>query len=115
VKVNTNVTSGTIITNTATAATTSLDTVSANNSANATTTVQTNADLQITSKTDTPDPVTASQNITYAISFQNNGPSDAQTVTVTDAIPAGTTFILAQVTTGSGWSTTAPAVGGTGN
>src|SRR4029078_5700907 len=40
---------------------------------------------------------------------------DAQTVTVTDAIPANTTFVSATVTPGSGWSTSAPAVGGTGN
>jgi hypothetical protein len=30
-------------------------------------------------------------------------------------VPANTTFVSATVTTGSGWSTTAPAVGGTGN
>ena len=111
VKVNTSVTSGTTITNTATAATTSVDTVSANNSASATTTVAVNADLQVTSKTDTPDPVTASQNITYAINFVNNGPSDAQTVTVTDGVPAGTTFISASVTTGAGWAVADPGGG----
>ncbi|HKO96860.1 MAG TPA: LamG-like jellyroll fold domain-containing protein, partial [Pyrinomonadaceae bacterium] len=87
VKVDNSVTSGTIVTNTATAATSSLDNVSANNSASTTTTVVVNADLAVTSKTDTPDPVIASQNITYAINFQNNGPSDAQGVTITDAVP----------------------------
>jgi uncharacterized repeat protein (TIGR01451 family) len=116
VKVNANVASGSTITNTATAATTSIDTNSLNNSASATTTTAASADLEITSKTDTPDPVIASQNITYAISFVNNGPSDAQTVNITDAVPAGTTFVSASITTGSGWTIPSPpAVGGTGN
>src|SRR5581483_2309283 len=51
-------------------------------------------------------------NITYTINFSNNGPSDAQTVTVTNPITANTTFVSAVVTTGSGWTTTAPPVGG---
>jgi len=57
----------------------------------------------------------ASQNLTYTINFVNNGPSSANSVTVTDAVPANTTFVSAVVTTGSGWSISAPAVGGTGN
>jgi uncharacterized repeat protein (TIGR01451 family) len=114
VKVGSSVANGTVITNTATAATTSIDTNSANNSASATTTVQVVADLEITSKTDTPDPVIASQNITYTVNFMNNGPSDAQTVTVTDAVPANTTFVSA--TLPAGWSRSdAVAAGGTGN
>src|SRR4029079_8412368 len=64
---------------------------------------------------DSPDPVTAGNNLTYTINFKNNGPSDAQTVTVTDAVPANATFVSAVVSTGSGWSTSSPAVGGTGN
>ena len=95
VKVNANVVSGTTITNTATAATSSLDTNSVNNAATATTSTATSADLEMVSKTDTPDPVTAGNNITYTINFRNNGPSDAQTVTVTDAVPVNTTFVSA--------------------
>ncbi len=114
VKVGASTPDATTITNTATAATATTDPTAGNNSATATTTVQTRADLAVT-KTDSPDPVTAGQNITYTINFTNNGPSDAQTVTVTDAVPANTTFVSATVTTGSGWSTSAPAVGGTGN
>src|SRR5262249_29491374 len=78
------------------------------------TTVTALADLAVT-KTDSPDPVIAGNNITYTINFVNNGPGTAQTVTVTDAVPANTTFVSATVTTGTGWSTSAPAVGGTGN
>ncbi|MBP7868206.1 MAG: putative Ig domain-containing protein, partial [Acidobacteria bacterium] len=73
------------------------------------------ANLAVT-KTDSPDPVTAGQNITYTINLSNNGPSDAQTVTVTDAVPTNTSFVSATVTTGSGWTVSSPPVGwGTGN
>jgi len=73
------------------------------------------ADLEITAKTDAPDPVIAGNNITYTINFQNNGPN-ASGATITDATPAGTTFVSASVTTGTGWGApTTPAVGGTGN
>ena len=71
------------------------------------------ADLAVT-KTDSPDPVIAGNNLTYTINFVNNGPNAAG-ATVTDATPAGTTFVSASVTTGTGWGITSPAVGGTGN
>jgi len=106
--------SGTTITNSAVGATVTTDPTPGNNTGTATTTVQTSADLAVT-KSDSPDPVIAGNNLTYTISFVNNGPSDAQTVMVTDAVPANTTFVSAAVTTGSGWSMSAPAVGGTGN
>src|SRR6185369_3269451 len=60
-------------------------------------------------------PVIAGNNITYTVNFVNNGPASASTVTVADAVPANTTFVSAAVTTGAGWGTSAPAVGGTGN
>ncbi|HEY3582719.1 MAG TPA: Ig-like domain-containing protein, partial [Pyrinomonadaceae bacterium] len=71
------------------------------------------ADLAVT-KTDSPDPVIAGTNLTYTINFVNNGPNAAG-ATVTDATPAGTTFVSASVDTGTGWGTTQPSVGGTGN
>jgi uncharacterized repeat protein (TIGR01451 family) len=114
VKVTSSVAAGTTITNTATAASTTMDPDNSNNSSTATTLTQTRADLAVT-KTDTPDPVVAGNNLTYTINFVNNGPSDAQTVTVTDAVPANTTFVSAVVTTGTGWTKTEPPVGGTGN
>ncbi|HJQ27569.1 MAG TPA: HYR domain-containing protein [Blastocatellia bacterium] len=113
VKVNSSAANGSTITNTATAASTTTDPTAGNNSATAMTTVQTQADLALT-KTDSPDPVVASQNLTYTLTLNNNGPSDAQTVSVSDAVPANTTFVSATVTTGSGWSTSQPSVGGTG-
>ncbi len=118
VKVNSNVASTTVISNTATAATASIDTNTPNNSKTTTTTVATSADLEINSKADSPDPVTAGQNITYTINFTNNGPSDAAGVTVTDTVPTGTTLVSAGVTASlsAGWSRTdsVPA-GGTGD
>jgi uncharacterized repeat protein (TIGR01451 family) len=70
-----------------------------NNSATATTSVTPappppSTDLSIT-KSDSPDPVTAGQNITYTIGVTNNGPDDATGVTVSDPVPAGTSFVSA--------------------
>jgi uncharacterized repeat protein (TIGR01451 family) len=113
VKVNSNTASGATITNSAVAASATTDPTPGNNTGTASTAVQTQADLAVT-KTDSPDPVVVTQNLTYTINFVNNGPSDAQTVTVTDAVPANTTFLSATITTGSGWSKTNPSVGGTG-
>ncbi len=48
-------------------------------------------DLQIT-KTDSADPVTVGSDISYTLSVQNNGPSDATAVEATDVLPAGVTF-----------------------
>ena len=44
------------------------------------------ADLSIT-KTDSPDPVTAGNDLTYTVTVHNYGPSDAQAVQVTDTLP----------------------------
>jgi hypothetical protein len=73
------------------------------------------ADLEITSKTDTPDPACVLGDITYAIAFQNNGPGPGLSTMVTDAVPANTTFVSAMVTSGTGWGITSPGVGMTGN
>ena len=62
--------------------------------------------------TDTPDPVNAGQNLTFSILVSNSGPLSSTADTLTDAVPAGTTFVSA--TAPSGWSMTTPAVGGTG-
>jgi uncharacterized repeat protein (TIGR01451 family) len=112
VKVNSNVANGATITNSATVSSPKTDPDSSNNTAMATTTVQTRADLAMTNS-DSPDPVIAGQNITYTVGYTNNGPSDAQTVQMSDAIPANTTFV--SVTTPAGWTRTdSVSVGGTG-
>jgi uncharacterized repeat protein (TIGR01451 family) len=99
------------ITNTASATTDSFDTNTANNSSSVKTTVTPVADLAVT-KTDAPDPVLAGSNITYTITLTNNGPSDASSLSLTDAVPANTTFV--SFTAPAGWATTTPPAGGSG-
>ena len=50
------------------------------------------ADLAVT-KTDSPDPVTVGNQLTYTITVTNNGPSAATAVTMTDTLPTGETFV----------------------
>ena len=57
------------------------------------------ADLAIT-KTGSPDPVTVGSNLIYTIEVTNNGPVTAQSVTVTDDLPAETTFVSCSSTGG---------------
>jgi uncharacterized repeat protein (TIGR01451 family) len=59
-----------------------------------------NADLSI-SKSDSPDPVFAGQQLTYTLSVSNDGPADATGVTVTDQLPDGVTFNSASSSQGS--------------
>jgi len=101
---------GATLSNTPTASSTG-DPDSANNSDTETTTVDTSADL-VVSKIGTPDPVTAGDNVTYAITATNAGPSAAAAVAVTDTLPAGTTFV--SLLSPGGWSCTTPPVGATG-
>jgi len=58
------------------------------------------ADLSIT-KADQADPVSVGGNIVYTIDVLNNGPADVSNATVTDSIPAGTSFVSATVSPGS--------------
>jgi len=103
VKVAAAATPGTIITDTATVATTTHDTNLNNNTATITIGVAgaAQADLSVTNSA-SPNPVNAGQNITYAQTATNNGPVAASTVTFTETAPANTT---AQSLTGStGWT-----------
>jgi uncharacterized repeat protein (TIGR01451 family) len=112
VKVNAGTANGTVITNTASIAATTTDPNGGNNSATATTTVGAgSADVSVT-KTDTPDPVIAGNNVTYTITVNNAGPSNATTAALADTLPAGTTFV--SLSSPGGWSCTTPAVGGIG-
>ena len=65
------------------------------------------ANLSIT-KTDFPDPVTAGKKLTYTVTVANNGPDTATSVTVTDNLPAETTFVSCSSTGGG-------VCGGSGN
>ncbi len=64
------------------------------------TTVNVLADLEIT-KSDSPDPVSVNNPLTYTLVITNNGPSDAVSVSVSDTVPAGVTFVSVG---GTGWS-----------
>jgi uncharacterized repeat protein (TIGR01451 family) len=112
VHVNPNTANGTTITNSAAVASSTSDPNAANNTATATTTVAVEADLAVT-KSDSPDPVTAGTNLTYTIAVTNNGPSDAQNVSLADSLVPGTTFV--SFTAPAGWTSTTPAVGGSGS
>jgi uncharacterized repeat protein (TIGR01451 family) len=87
------------------------DPVAGNNSASAMTTVNASANLAIT-KTDSPDPVLINTNLTYTITVTNAGPSPASMLTMTDMLPANTTF--QSLTSPAGWACTTPAVGAGG-
>ena len=116
VKVNANTPDGTVISNTVTISSDTCEVNPDNNSATATTHVKAptpTADLSVT-KTGSPDPVQAGSDITYTIVVANAGPNDAQNVTLSDAVPANTTFVSFTQTAGPVFVLTAPPPGGTG-
>ncbi len=80
---------GSVITNTAAVSSVSLDASSANNMASAGATVGAQADLQLTKSSAW---VTATNGITFTIYFTNAGPSVANDVYITDALPLSLTF-----------------------
>lgn len=69
------------------------------------------SDMSIT-KTDSPDPVTAGNNITWTITVANAGPDAATNAAWSDTLPAGTTFV--SLSAAGGWTCTTPAVGAAG-
>lgn len=113
VRANPNLANGATLFNTVQTGSGTADPNPANNNETVTTAVVTSADLSIT-KTDSPDPITAGTNLTYTITATNPGPSNSQNVTVTDTLPAGTTFVSATQTSGPAMTITTPAVGASG-
>jgi uncharacterized repeat protein (TIGR01451 family) len=87
------------LSNSASVASTTADADSGNNTSSAATTVSASADLSITKSG--PATVAAGGNVSYNLVVANAGPSDATTLTVTDTLPAGVTFVSA---TGTGWT-----------
>jgi uncharacterized repeat protein (TIGR01451 family) len=102
VTVNAGVASGSTITDTVSVADTMpADPNLSNNSASASVQVAGSADLSITNSA-SPVPVQVNNNITYAQVVTNNGPSTANSITLTETLPANTT---AQSLTGpAGWT-----------
>jgi uncharacterized repeat protein (TIGR01451 family) len=58
------------------------------------------ADLSV-AQLASPDPVLTGSNITYTITVANQGPGRAESVSVTDTLPAGTTFVSCEATGGA--------------
>jgi uncharacterized repeat protein (TIGR01451 family) len=98
--------------NTATVSTTTPDTDATNDSATASTTLGVSADLSVTSTA--PPKGTPGEAVSYGVTVANAGPSDAVDVTLSIPLPAGTTFVSAQQTSGPPFTCTTPAAGGTG-
>lgn len=69
------------------------------------------ADLSVT-KSDSPDPVIAGNNITYTITVTNKGPDPATAVAWSDPLPASTTFV--SMPSVAGWLCSTPSVGANG-
>lgn len=112
VNVNASDANGSVITATSTMSSTTGDPTNTNNTTTVTTTVGAAVNLTATNS-GTPSPVLAGNNITYTQSVINRGPSNAATVSFTEAVPANTTFVSA--TTPGTWACSLPPVGGTGN
>lgn len=78
-------------TNSGTVSSSNFDPNLANNNASATGVVNAAADLSLT--VNAPQSVFVGNNITFAYTIQNAGPSNATGVTLTDTLPAGLTFV----------------------
>ncbi|MBI2212923.1 MAG: DUF11 domain-containing protein [Acidobacteria bacterium] len=74
--------------------------------------VSTNADLNVTKGG--PATITAGNDIAYSVTITNDGPSDAQSATLSDTLPAGTTFVSETQTSGPTFNCTNPPVGAGG-
>ncbi|HEX8097689.1 MAG TPA: choice-of-anchor Q domain-containing protein, partial [Pyrinomonadaceae bacterium] len=70
------------------------------------------ADL-IATKMSSSDTVSPGSNLTYTIEVTNLGPDDASSVTLTDTLPAGTTFVSLTQSSNS-WSCQTPSAGAGG-
>ena len=71
-----------------------------NNSGSVSSTVLARADITVT-KTASPDPVSAGQELVYVVTARNNGPSRADGVTITDLLPLDVVFVSASPSAGS--------------
>jgi uncharacterized repeat protein (TIGR01451 family) len=111
VKVNTNATPGSTITQTATV-TSASDPNPGNNSASASVLVAGSADLSVTNNA-SPVPVVAGNNITYTQVVTNAGPSVATGASFSETTPANTTFSSIGALP-AGWSCSTPSVGSAG-
>ncbi|MCU1246240.1 MAG: hypothetical protein JWN02_2150 [Acidobacteria bacterium] len=94
-----------VLSNTATVSSTTVDPDPSNNTSTNTLNVVASADLSITKTTSTATAFGGNP-ISYTIAVTNNGPTPATSVSVTDTLQAGATFVGA---TGTGWTCNAVA------
>lgn len=108
-------TTGAVITNTASVTSSTFDPNPGNESATTTTTVAANTDAGAVSltKSDFPDPVVAGTGLFYSLVARNASGGALGPTTVTDVLPAGTTFLTLNPPS-AGWSCTAPPAETTG-
>jgi uncharacterized repeat protein (TIGR01451 family) len=114
VAVDSGVTPGTVITNTATASSETPDPDEEGPSASTDTTVTEPppfADVAV-SKVADPDPVSPGSNLVYTITANNSGSADAINVSLFDPLPPETTFV--SLAKPGGWTCATPAVGTNG-
>jgi uncharacterized repeat protein (TIGR01451 family) len=88
------------ITNTVSIAGNEPDHNASNNASTEDTTVILETDLSVT-KSDSTDPISVGDPLTYTISVANNGPSDATGVILTDTLPVSVTYSSATTSQGS--------------
>jgi uncharacterized repeat protein (TIGR01451 family) len=108
-RVNNGVAAGTVLTNTATLSADEADPISSNNSSSRSTTVTAqapSADVSVS---------TTGGGNSFDVIVRNAGPNDAAGVTLTDAVPSGSTFADWTQTSGPLFNCSKPAAGGTGN
>ncbi len=114
VTVNAAAVAGTSIVNSADVTSQTSDPVSSNNATTTSVLVEITGDADLSvSMTASPTPVFISSSLTYTIQIQDLGLSNTADGTLTDTIPAGTTFVSAATTQGScsGTSTVTCALG----
>ena len=100
------------LSNTAAVSAATPDANNVNNTSTATATLGASADLSV-AKTG-PATVTPGQNATYIVVISNAGPSSAANATMTDGLPANTTFVSATQKSGPAFTCTTPAVNANG-
>ena len=74
--------------------------------------MNTAADLSITKTASSETVVAGGGNLVYTLTVNNSGPSDAQMVSLTDALPSGMTF--AALSAPADWTCSTPAAGAGG-
>lgn len=88
------------LTNTAQVTGNETETNAANNTDTETTALTSEVNVSIT-KSDSVDPVTAGESLTYTLTVSNSGPSDATGVAVSDTLPGDLTFTTGSATQGT--------------